>query len=101
MAGPSADILQVGQQVVANYLQNESKGTTITLAPGEEYVLNPGENPLQIDDIAAALIDVSSEKQVLYSIYSAPSDQDDFSTLQPLAKINTHIRGTFPMRRLI
>ncbi len=96
LAGPSADILQVGQQVVANYLQNESKGTTITLAPGEEYILNPGENPLQIDDIAAALIDVSSEKQVLYSIYSAPSDQDDFSTLQPLAKINTHIRGTFP-----
>ena len=94
-AGPSADVLQVGQQVVASYLTSQNS-QTVTLKPGQEYRLNAGVNPLNTDEISSALIDVSCDHELRYSVYAAPVGSGDFAALTALAKINTHIRGTFP-----
>ncbi len=95
--GPWPDVLQVGQQVVVNYLQGEERPETITIQPGEQYIINHGQRALAIDDLVAGLIDVSCAEPLEFTICSVPDTMKnpDVTQLVKLDKILTHIRGTF------
>lgn len=95
--GPWPDVLQVGQQVVVNYLQAEENPKTVVIQPGQQYVINQGQRALAIDDLVAGLIDVSCDETLEFTICSVPSTEKNPDTTQlvKLDKILTHIRGTF------
>ncbi len=94
ISGPSSDILQVGQYVVLKYLQsNYSK--TLTLAPGTTRRINAEAGSIAPGLIESALIDVSCEEELHYSICALPSGSTDYDSLEPLDKIKTHVRGSF------
>ena len=95
--GPWPDVLQVGQQVVVNYLQGEEHPETVTIQPGEQYIINQGQRALAIDDLVAGLIDVSCAEPLEFTICSVPDTmkKPDVTQLVKLDKILTHIRGTF------
>ncbi len=95
--GPWPDVLQVGQQVVVNYLQGEINSKTVTIQPGEQYIINQGQRALAIDDLVAGLIDVSCPEPLEFTICSVPDTMKnpDVTQLVKLDKILTHIRGTF------
>lgn len=95
--GPWPDVLQVGQQVVVNYLKAKDTIQTVMLEPGQQYVINQGQRALAIDDLVAGLIDVSCSEPLEFTICSVPENDKtpDVSQLVKLDKILTHIRGTF------
>lgn len=96
-AGPSVDVITVGASVVANYLKNDADEYTVTIAPGEVYVINNGSSILKNGFTSAGLIELETSGELKFSIVALPEnmDVDDYNELDYHEKNSTHIRGTF------
>ena len=104
LAGPSLDIMQVGQQVVVSYLQgaNVAPGEKVTLQPGERLVLNKNQRVLKNDEVLAGLIELHCDGKLDFTIVAMEeaSNIENYKALPILPKYNSHIRGTFGKARI-
>lgn len=96
-AGPSVDVITVGANVVANYLKNNADEYTVTINPGEVYVINDASSILKNGYTSAGLIELETSGELKFSIVALPEDMDvaDYNELDYHEKNSTHIRGTF------
>ena len=99
LAGPSLDIMQVGQQVVVSYLlaANKPSGEKIILQPGERIILNSNQRALKNDEVLAGLIEIHCSDKLHFTIAAMEEGRslESYKDLPVLPKYNTHIRGTF------
>ncbi|MBD2847265.1 copper amine oxidase N-terminal domain-containing protein [Paenibacillus sp. IB182496] len=74
---------------------------TITLAPGESKLIMPNLSrvPIKPGQIVSAYADILSNQDIAYKVLVVDSTKDPLEALpqlKPLARDQTHVRGTFP-----
>jgi len=95
LAGPSEGAMQVGMQVVKNFLLSQDLNTTVIVPAGGVYVvsqslLKPGQN-------GSTLVDVNAIAGLTFMVVALGEDNrpEDYKYLTPLGTYGSHIRGTF------
>lgn len=99
LAGPSLDVIQVGMQVVLNYMTASNTQTSVVIQPGQSIILNEEQGSM-INDALCGLLDVHASAPLDFMIVSVPPGSSAQAwqnlNLEVLPLIKTHIRGTFP-----
>ncbi len=100
LAGPSLDVIQVGMQVVLNYMTATNTQNSVVIQPGQSIILNEEQGSMINDAIVAGLIDVHASAPLDFMIVAVPPGSSAQAwqnlNLEVLPLIKTHIRGTFP-----
>ncbi len=97
-AGPSADPMQVGYIENQNYLASQPQGKTVTLQPGQKYLLNSGQtaavNPTYLQ---SALIDVTADGQLSLVVAAVKPgfDYQKYLELPLHDAVGPQTRGTY------
>jgi len=96
-AGPSWDIMQVGQKAAEYYLASSSDGGEIVLEPDQSLLVNTADIAVKSGDTVTGFYDFSSDSQLQISICAmAPTASiNDYKYLSQLSKASVHSRGTF------
>jgi len=97
LAGPSGDVLQVGQQVVASYFRDNTAPETVVIKPGQSIVINSGQEPIKREQLLAGIIDLDCDAPLLFTVAAVTEglSKPSYAGLPPLGKERTHVRGTF------
>lgn len=97
-AGPSQDPMQVGYIENQNYLGAESLNKTITLQPGEKYLLNASQKmDLKPAYLQSGLVDIYTEGQLTVAVAAMYPDSDwrNYTYVSPLNSAPPQSRGTY------
>jgi len=97
LAGPSGDVLQVGQQVVANYFKDNAAPETVVIQPGQVIVINSEQQPIKREQLLAGILDMDCDAPILFTVAAVTENllNPGYAGLSPLGKERTHVRGTF------
>lgn len=96
MAGPSTDVMHVGQQVVIAYL-GSNHYQKLTLQPGAKVILNREQKTTKPQELIAGLLDIHTGDRLLFTIVASPEREvmEDYQNMPYLNKEGSHVRGTF------
>lgn len=96
-AGPSWDILQVGQKAAEYYLTSGAEGREIILQPYQSVLVNTNDIAIKSGDTVTGFYDFYTEGQlqILVCAMSPTASVDDYKYLTQLNKESVHARGTF------
>lgn len=97
-AGPSQDPMQVGYIENQNYLGSTALNRTITLQPGEKYLLNADQKmELKPNYLQSGLVDLYTDGQLTLAVAAMYPDSDwrNYTYLSPLNSAPPQSRGTY------
>ena len=97
-AGPSQDPMQVGYIENQNYLGADSLNKTITLKPGEKYLLNADQKlELKPAYLQSGLVDIYTEGQLTVAVAAMYPDSNwrNYTYLENLNSAPPQSRGTY------
>lgn len=96
--GPTTDVMHLGQSLAMEYLQASQQEKTVTLKPGEKYLLyqSPGTD-WKINHAITGVFDLISSGPVSITV-AALGSNNSWNNLDslPLLPRDVHPRGTFP-----
>lgn len=97
-AGPSTDPMQVGYIENQNYLASQPKNQTITLLPGETYLLNPTQTAtVNHNQLQSALIDLEANGNLTLTVAATRPgfNYQNYATLPTISTVGPQTRGTY------
>ena len=96
-AGPSWDIMQVGQKAAEYYITSSPDEGEIILEPYQSVLVNTDDIAIKSGDTVTGFYDFStdSQMQILICAMSPTASIDDYKYLNQLSKASVHARGTF------
>jgi hypothetical protein len=97
-AGPSNDPVQVGYIETQSYLTSTALNKTITLQPGEKYLLNSSQtSALNNGYLQSALVDVQTNGQLTLAVVAmnTTASYKNYTSLLALDAVGPQTRGTY------
>lgn len=98
LAGPSWDVMQVGRQVVATYLDSLDKtGAEKILQPGETVILNEERTRTMPGETLSFMMDLESQSELQFTVFASKQKitSSGWTQLPFAEKEGSHVRGTF------
>ncbi len=97
-AGPSQDPMQVGYIENQSYLSSQPLGRTVTLQPGEKYLLNADQKTaVKPAYLQSGLVDIYTEGQLTLAVAAMYPDGNfrNYTNLQPVNSVGPQTRGSY------
>lgn len=97
-AGPSSDPMQVGYIENQSYLGATAQNTTVTLQPGEKYLLNPSQTAeVKPTFLQSGLVDITTQGQLTLAVVAMypGGDWHNYTTLPVHDSTPPQTRGTY------
>lgn len=98
--GPSEDVLYVGEQLLLDYWDNQTREVVYDLPAGQTGIIYKQELPWKRGDALSSYIDFHTEDRVKWQVLCVENG-DNFETYRHYCAKDQHIRGTFETMKKI